>query len=279
MTKYLVTGGQGLLAPYIAAEMAQHGEVSITARACGDCPADLADLNAVDRLVREVRPDIVVHCAAMTDVDRCEREPLAADTANRIATANLVEILPQQSRLVLISTDQVYRDVAGPHAEGDVGPVNTYGASKLAGEREAIRRPDSLVIRTNLFGPSQTSGRQSLSDWMVERIRSGEPTTLFQDSLFSPLHMKSLAVVVAEMIASRLTGVFNVGSRAGMSKADFGLRIAQHLDLPVGNLLRGTASTIAGRARRPRDLRMDVQRIEARLGRPMPDLADEICKL
>ena len=225
--------------------------------------------------VRELKEESV----ALTDVDGCETGTARADGLNRKAVASIVSALPEDARLVQVSTDQVYAGDAAPYAEDDIGPINEYGRSKLAGEVEAMRFPGALVLRLNFFGPSRTPGRSSLSDWMIETLAAGTPMTLFEDSLFSPLHLETAARVTVDAARRGLTGIYNLGSRDGASKADFGLAIAQHLSLDAGQARIGQSADTPGRVRRPKDMRMDVSRIEAALGYPMPTLRSEIQRL
>jgi dTDP-4-dehydrorhamnose reductase len=277
--RWLITGATGLLAPYIIAAASDYAEVITTARAGADRDCDLSDLSAARALLEGVAPDIVVHSAGLTDVERCEREPAAALAANRDMAANLAAALPPTGRLVVISTDQVYPDTAGPHRENTTGPVNVYGKSKLAGERAALAHPRALVLRTNFFGPSRTEGRQSLSDFVVASLSQNKPVTLFDDVFFSPLHMATLAELVVTAAERELTGVFNAGSRNGMSKADFALGVARHLRLPTASATIGSSKSMPGRAPRTSDLRMDISRIEQAMGVPMPTLTREIERL
>lgn len=273
--RLLVTGATGLFAPYVLAA----GEglaVTATARHGGDFAADLCDATAVRDLIAATRPDAVIHLAAYTDVDDCEADPARAFAANALATRHLAAALPEDCRLVMISTDQVYPDRPGPHAEGTEAPVNAYGRSKLAGEWAAMTHADTCILRANLFGPSLTPGRASLSDFMAAAFAEGRPVTLFADVLFSPLRMSTLAALAVEMARGTATGAFNAGSRDGMSKADFGLAIARRMGADTGNATLAASATLVGRAPRPRDLRLNLHRIEAVLGRAMPTLAEEI---
>ena len=277
--RVLVTGATGLLGPYLAEAAAALGPVVTSGRRGGERPCDLTDGEAVAGLVKEVGPGVVLHAAAMTDVDGCQADPEMADRVNRGAVETLARCLAPAARLIMISTDQVYPDTPGPHGEGEAAPVNAYGRSKLAGERAALERNNTLVARTNLFGPSRTPARASLSDFVAERLAAGEPLTLFEDVLFSPLHMATLGALTVECAEAGLTGIFNLASREGMSKLHFGLAVAKRLGLSTASARAGLAADIGKRAPRPSDLRMDVTRIEEALGRPMPTLAEEIERL
>jgi len=277
--RYLITGATGLLGPYLLDVATDFGDAAGLARRGADYECDLLDVDDAERMMRSFEPDVVIHAVGFTDVDECERDPARADGVNRIAAENIVSAMSPEKRLVFISTDQVYPDTPGPHVEGHEGPVNTYGRSKLAGEEAALLSPGALILRTNFFGPSRTPGRKSLSDFMIERFSGREEMTLFSDAFFSPLYMKTLCEMTMCGIERKLSGVFNLGCREGGSKADFGLAVASHLELPTSSAKQGRSSDLPGRAPRVLDLRTDVSNIESALGIEMPTLQEEIEKL
>jgi len=279
MTRVLVTGATGLLGPYLADAWCRLGEVVTTSCRGGDRPCDLTDETAVARLVGDVDPDVIVHAAALTDVDACERNPEMADALNRGTVQHLAQNLSGSSSIVLVSTDQVYPDSAGPHVEDDIGPVNVYGATKRSGELVALSSDRSLVVRTNFFGASRSAGRRSLSDFVADSLARGDRITLFEDVLFSPLHVATVSEVTVELARLGVTGVVNVGSSDGGSKLEFGLAVAAHLALDTATVTAGRSSDVPGRAPRPKDLRMAVGQVEGALQSTMPRLRDEVAKL
>ena len=274
--RILVTGGAGLLAPFLVEAGQDHGRVDLTSRHDAQLPCDLANIADVTALIRTARPNAVIHCAAMTDVDSCEKDPDAAHRGNRLTSENLASALPADRQLVYISTDQVYPNVSGPHLKGTEAPVNTYGRSKLTGEQATLRHPRGIVLRTSFFGASRTPGRKSLSDFVVDSLKARKHVTLFSDVLFAPLHAKTLASLVFEIAGRGLTGIYNVASRDGFSKADFGLKVAAHFDLQTDTAAIGRSTTQSGRAIRTADLRLDPGRLEQALARKMPTLQQEI---
>ena len=277
--RWLITGATGRLGDYLAEACRRDGPVTTTSRSGGDRPCDLIDPVATGMLLREVKPDVVVHAAGLTDVDACERDPQAAFAANRDTAVNLAAHMPPSARLVFISTDQVYPDVPGPHGESDADPVNVYGRSKLDGEQATLALEGALVLRTNFFGLSRRPGRESLSDHLSRALAARAPVVLFGDILFSPLLMATLADLVLELVEKSARGVLNLGCREGLSKAAFGLAIARAKGLPIESARVGSSSELPHRAARAHDLRLDVARIEKTLGRPMPTLEEEISKL
>jgi len=279
MSGVLITGGTGLLGPYLKETARKIGPVTVSGRTSGDEICDLTVASETKTLIEKTRPDVVFHCAAMTNVDTCESNPREAMALNRHTTANIASHLPRETKLIYISTDQVYPDTLGPHHEDQTSPVNAYGETKLAGEAAALVRDNSLVLRVNFFGLSRTPNRASLSDWLITNLRARNPVTLFTDSLFSPLHLETLSQTAVDAAEHRLVGVFNLGCRNGASKCDFALMVASHLGLQTDAALQGKSTAISGRARRVLDLRMDVSRIEQKLQRQMPTLQQEVARL
>jgi dTDP-4-dehydrorhamnose reductase len=228
-------------------------------------------------IIDEATPDCIVNLAALTNVDRCEAEPNEAYLQNTRIVENLVVSLQEprvRSHLVQISTDQLY-DGLGPHQEDRVTLANYYAFSKYSAELAAAR-VSSTVLRTNFFGRSRHEDRRSFSDWIVNAVNGVDRVPVFDDIQFSPLSLESLAGFICVVLDKRVTGVFNLGSRDGMSKADFCFLIAESLGLPAENIVRTPSSQLALKAYRPKDMRMDSRRFEAAFGVSMPTLREEI---
>jgi dTDP-4-dehydrorhamnose reductase len=277
-----MTGASGLVGATLAPALRARGHAVVPlSRAVrietSGIHADLADGVAVGAALDEAAPDVIVNLAAMTNVDECERAPADAYTANTLVVENLarwVEARGSRTHLVQMSTDQVY-DGTGPHAEDRPRPINYYAFSKLGGELAAAR-VGATVLRANLFGRSRTPNRQSLSDWLVGVLRRREPARVFDDVLFSPLSLETLAHHVCEVVERRVAGLYNLGSREGFSKAEFAFRLAATLGLATDLFTRTVSTTANFAARRPLDMRMDCRRFERQFDTHLPTLDSEI---
>lgn len=275
----LLVGATGLLGPYLWKKFSPACDVLVYGNTRGERCADFTDSEQVRRVLEQERPDIVINCAAYTDVEGCENNPQKAWDMNAGIVQNIAAGLHPEALLVHISTDQVYPDTPGPHAEDAVAPVNVYGKTKLQGEAEALKHPRTLVLRTNIFGPSLSTHRVSISDFFITAFKNGTPVTLFTDAVFSPLHMATLADVCEDMIQAGHTGIFNAASGTSLSKADFALEIARLHTLDTSNVSLGKAAALAQRTPRARDLSMDTAKIASVLSFPLPTLNTEIKKL
>lgn len=278
MAKILVTGAHGLLGTILVPRLRERGHSVVTcSRHDSGINADLTDMSQAFRVLSSAMPDTIVNLAACTNVEQCEQDLQLAYTVNVKIVEHLarwIRTFAPQVRLVQLSTDQVYNG-HGPHSEDKVTLINHYAFSKYAGELAALS-VGAMVIRTNFVGASRSAARQSLSDWVVSTLRAGQDMTVFEDILFSPLSMDTLSSILSELVGCPSEGVFNLGSREGMSKADFAYTLAQSLDLSTAHMRRGSVDRQASDVRRPGDMRMDVRFFEKSFGIELPTLRREI---
>jgi dTDP-4-dehydrorhamnose reductase len=277
--RVLVLGASGLLGGTLVPFLRDAGHSVTTHARSGkaDVTADISDADQIATAFRAVKPEVIVNLVALTDVDACERDPREAFRLNVRTVSNLVAWMQTQGspiHLIHVSTDQVY-DGPGPHSEPDVSPSNYYGYSKYAAELVAATVP-CTVVRTNFFGPSRCPGRRTLSDWIVGSLRDGRRISVFTDVQFSPLALATLSGFMERMVRGRVPGTFNVGSRDGMSKADFAFALARGVGLPDALMTRATSDTLDLTAYRPSDMRMDCTLFETTFGVRVPTLAEEI---
>lgn len=280
MAHVLVIGSTGLLGTTLAPILATsgHNVVYHGFSSAAQEKVNLCDFEQTSALVTRVKPDCIINLAALTNVDQCEREPHRAYLLNVATVANVTRAIREQApqcHLVQISTDHVY-DGIGPHTEAAITVTNTYAFSKVAAELVAAGVP-STILRTSFFGRSRCAGRTSFSDWIVHTLRKGMPINVFDDILFSPLNIKTLAAMIELVVCQRPIGLYNLGTRDGMSKAAFAFAVAETMSLPTTHISRTLSSTsMALDAYRPKDMRMDCSLFERTMGLRLPTLIDQI---
>jgi len=278
----LVTGATGLLGPPLVRHLRKAGFCVLSAgfKKQADVNFDIRDSAETARQLKAADPDIVVHLAAETSVDRCEEKPELAYDLNVRPVENLVQAISgSRTHLINLSTDQLY-DGPGPHPESSARPRNVYASSKYFAELAAAR-VQATNLRVNFFGKSETPGRSSLSDWILIELRAGKSINGFTDILFSPLSIPTLSRLIEVAAVRKLPGTFNLGSREGHSKSDFAFQLAEDFGLPL-NLIRRAESASAStslRAYRPKDMRMDVSLFERSFNTSLPTLSEEIHSL
>ena len=275
----LIIGGTGLLGPYFVDEFSKFSKVITCGKSKGDFVFDLTNIDHMKFIIKKTSPKLIINLAGYTNVEACEKNEKEAYSINVNIPKNIVNSIKLDTYFIHISTDQVYPNGKGDFKETDSSPFNIYGKTKFIGEQESLKHQKSLVLRTNFFGLSRTEDRKSLSDFFEDAFRKQIPINMFSDMIFSPLHMTTLAQIARECYEISLQGLFNVGSREGLSKADFGLKIGKHFGLSTKNATIIKSSDILNRAPRALNLTMDVEKIETALGKKMPKLINEIQKL
>jgi dTDP-4-dehydrorhamnose reductase len=240
--------------------------------------ADLDTPEATSGLLDSVRPDWVLNCAALADVDGCERDPAAARRINTdMARTLAASCRAAGARLLHISTDSVFDGKRGNYSEKDEpSPINVYARTKLDGERAVAEEfPDALIVRTNFFGISPGE-RTGLADWVIKELTAGNRVPGFTDVVFAPLLANDLARVLFAMMDSGLSGLYHLGSSTRVSKFDFVALLARSLGLDEKLVQPARISDGALRAARPRDTSLCSARAESALGQRMASVESSI---
>ncbi len=278
-SRALVTGACGLLGAHLVELLSRQHRVTGTDRHpwWGDRPAavvpgDLTDAAFVRKFVRDTAPDLLLHCAAMTDVEGCEQAPSRARAVNVEATRRLAQEAGKECLFVYISTDAVFSGEKPFWREEDPAePLSVYARSKLEGEKAARETaPRRLMIRTNFYGWG--SGRKAtFGEWMYSSLKEGRPITLFGDVYFSPIDVSDLAERIGLLIALGKTGLFHLGGADRVSKAEFGLKMAERAGFPSGRAKIGSVERSPLRAPRAKDTSLDSSRFRRETGAALPD--------
>jgi dTDP-4-dehydrorhamnose reductase len=214
-----VTGGKGQLGRQVRRAFAEAGWHILDPLL--DRPAhDIADLAIADTIAA-LQPDLVVHCAAMTDVDGCARDPDAALRVNALGTRNVaLGARRAGAALVAISTNEVFSGAGDtPYDEwSPLEPINPYGRSKAIGEtfvRQLV--PESYIVRTAwLFGP----GGNNFVTKMIARAKAG-PLRVVADEVGSPTYAPDLADALVALVRSGAYGTYHLVNEGVASRLEF----------------------------------------------------------
>lgn len=220
--RILMTGARGQLGHELARGLT--GDTLILA---DHLAYDLTE-PAVGHKIAEQRPDVIIHAAAFTNVDGCERDPNTAFQVNARGTRRVAEGAARTgARLVYVSTDYVFDGgQTRPYVETDpVHPLNMYGWSKLLGEQEAQDAcPDALIVRTSwLYG---VHGKNFVKT-ILQLAANQSEIRVVNDQRGSPTYARHLAGMIGELIRRNVCGVIHVGGEGACSWYDFATAILQ----------------------------------------------------
>jgi len=276
----LITGASGLLGSSLAPHLKSQGRTILTH--AHSKPADfienLTEEKKTFKLLDHTKPKIIINLIGLTDVERCQNNPHEAYLLNTKSVENISQWIIRKNpscHLIQISTDQVY-DGPGLHTEQQVTITNFYAFSKYAGELAAAQVP-STIIRTNFVGRSKTDYRESFTDWALKTLKSQKQINVFKDIYFNPLSLTKLVEIIDLVIQRKPLGIFNIGSRNGMSKSDFVFAFAKILDIPTQAIRRINSSEASFlKTYRPKNMLMNCSHFENTMGITMPNLKDVI---
>lgn len=287
MKSLLVTGGSGLLGSAVVRHAVGRFEVlstyhknPISLEGAKFIHADL--LNEKDLGTLSIaKPEIIVHCAALTNVDYCESHPNQAYAQNVQASINVAKMAQSLgSYLIQISTDGVFNGEKGFYSEDDSpDPINSYGKSKLDAERRVSKTYDHCcIVRTNIFGWNPTA-RKSMAEWMINVLSTGQVLSAFKDVVISPVLVNDLAEILFELCRLEHEGTIHVGSGDSCSKLQFAYALAEVFKFDQRNIKPISVDELHLEARRPKNTSLNVLRISSLLEREMPSVLDGIRKM
>ena len=279
--RILVTGANGLLGQKVVYRLLHEPGVGLIATARGACrlvqqqgytyiPLDVEDAHEVMRVVRDVRPESIIHTAAMTNVDACETDCEACDRANIIAVRNVIRAAEAVgAHVVHLSTDFIFDGAAGPYDESAVpAPLSHYGRSKLLGEHEVISgRATWAILRTILvYGVVDNASRGNIVLWAKQALEKGEPINVVDDQWRSPTLAEDLADACAQAAMRRAQGVYHVSGRDMLCVIDIVREVADFYGLDKGLIRPVSSSTLNQPARRPPRTGFIITKAEHDLG-------------
>lgn len=227
-----VTGGSGYLGHELHAALTGRGlDFEALGRAEGLDLARPFDIDGVveARFAAAQAEPLLIHAAAWSRQDACEREPENAFRANAEASGVLASLVAQfGGRMVYVSTDLVFDGEDAPYDETSTPlPISVYGRSKLLGERYVRSHARNLIVRIPLlFGPS-FDGRRGASDSLLHAVSEGREFGLFTDEWRTPLDVRVAAARIVDLAITDVSGVRHLPGDARWSRYDFGLHCLQ----------------------------------------------------
>jgi dTDP-4-dehydrorhamnose reductase len=273
----LILGATGMAGrPLVETGKRRGYRVVGASRAGSDVALDISDTNALQALVRDLRPDLIINTVADVVVGRCEENPGQAWCVNARPVAFLADLAREiEARLVHISTDHFFSG-HGRTRHDEQAPVtllNEYARTKFAAEGLAMTWSNSVVVRTNIVGLRPGRG-DSFAEWCLDVIRHDLEATLFDDQFVSCIDVWSFSEFVFDLAETNFCGLVNVASRDVFSKAEFASALAKAEGKTMTRAKVGSVGIQT--TRRPDSLGLDVSLAENIIGRAMPSLADVV---
>ncbi|MCK5683724.1 dTDP-4-dehydrorhamnose reductase [bacterium] len=220
---------------------------------------DVQEREKILQICNKVKPDVIIHTAAITDVDLCEQEHELAVNINLEGTVNILNYAEESGcKLVFISTDYVFDGQKGNYIETDeTEPINFYGQNKLETEniiKETIE--NYLIIRTSsLYGIADNIQNNFLL-WILKKLKKDEKVPLFIDQIVNPTLTDNLASNIFELISAEATGIYHLAGNDSMSRYEFGELVCEVFNYDKILLEKVSLSDFDFAAKRPKNSSM-----------------------
>jgi dTDP-4-dehydrorhamnose reductase len=279
--KLLITGASGLYGSKLA-ELTTARNYAVYSGYSRDQTAfgvpthfDVSDKSRVEEVFRKVNPDVVVHAAALTDVDKCEISRELAWKINVEGTRNISEsVKASHAFLVYISTDYVFNGETGQYKETDrTDPINYYGLTKLKAEELVKDLVDEYCVAraSVIYGSAPAAGKVNFALWVLSKLERNEQVKIVTDQWNSPTLNTNMAEMTLEIIERKLTGTFHLSGATRINRYDFAKKIAENFNLSQNLINPTTSAEFSWAAKRPRDSSLDTTKAQQTLkNKPLP---------
>ena len=265
--KVLITGSAGLLGMKLENIFKENGHIVYGIDSANKTDnnnhfyLDIIHKQKIENLFKKIKPDIILHTAAYTDVDGCEKDKKVAYSINVIGTKNLAESAEGiGAKFVYVSTDYVFNGEKGLYKENDAtDPIDYYGLTKLEGEIVVTRTCSNYIItRTSvIYG----SNKNNFVTWAINMLKNGEQINIVTDQFVSPTLNIDLSEQLLELIECDESGVFHTSGRERISRFDFVKLVAGVFGFENSLINPVEMNDMKWLAVRPRDSSLDISKI------------------
>ncbi len=275
MKKILITGASGMLGRRLTGKLSDLFDVlALSKDKKTPLSLDITNKDAVHNILKSFKPDIVVNCAAFTNVDKSETEKSLVRDVNVKGIENIIKSLPLKSKIIHISTDYVFNGQSGDYKEDDMkSPVNYYGKTKLESENVLIgSNCNYLIIRPNvLYSGDNTPFSTSLDSfkpaqhflsWLISALSNDKKVKVVNDQISNPVYVPDLVDIIITSILVDYTGICHYGSEDIISRYDFAIKACNIFGLDSSKISPINSGELKQVALRPKKTSLNCQKIE-----------------
>tara|TARA_B110000027_G_scaffold132656_1_gene159303 strand:+ start:1182 stop:2075 length:894 start_codon:yes stop_codon:yes gene_type:complete len=281
MIKILILGSSGILGKYLYKKLKSNNKINLFHTGIKKRKLDATNKKQLETLINNTKPNLIINTIGLTNVDECENNSKISKQINFGIIDNIFKFKKKNNlnfNLIHVSTDHLYdgENTIKNKETSRIYTVNNYSKHKRMAEIVCLKN-DALIFRTNFFGKS-VSKNISFSDWVVIAFKSQKKIYLFDDVYFNPLRIDTIVKVLTKIIKKKqytIKGIYNLGSRDGISKKKFAILFAKKLkifnnkyeDININNLLK---------VKRPLNMLMNVKKFEKKFDMKLPLIKLEI---
>ncbi len=265
MKRILITGASGMLGATLVNKFKNKYNIFATGNSFFDkqhsqyMKFDLSS-ESYKKLFDWSNPDIIIHCAALTNGNYCEENPKKAFLINGHSMSKIIKFSKKNTKIIYISSDAVFCSNVHMASEDELtSPENIYGKSKELGEKLLVEsNKNYYIIRTTVVGKNINNNKQSFVDWIIKSSKANIKITLFDDVLFTPISTLDLASEIDYLITSNIKkGIYHISGKTVLTKYDFAKKLLNSMNYSSQNISKGKITNFTKRAKRSNDQTLD----------------------
>ena len=224
---------------------------------------DITDIESIQNIIKTESPNIIINCAAITNVDECERNRKIAYDVNVGGVKNLVKACSKNVKIIQISTDYVFDGAKGPYDENDpTYPINYYGRSKLEAENFLKGSlVDYTIIRASVLYGSQLNEKPNFFTWVYNSLKSNTPINAVTDQVSNPVWLQTFIDTILNAIIYKVIGIYHLGSDDYLSRYEFAVLIAKTFNLNQDLINPVDSKSVPFLANRPQNSGLKTDKI------------------
>lgn len=273
--KILITGMASLLGSYLARQLGEHHTlfgtyhkllppINLKKYYSNTYQFSITDISDVSKIIKKINPDVVIHLAALSNIDFCEKNERQAYSINVNGTKVLLKALANtKAHLLFLSSNAIfdgknpqYTERSKPH------PLNIYGKTKTIGEKlvQETSLMQTIIRCTSMFGWVAKGIRNNDVTYYLERLKDSKPLYLVNDRFFNPVYAKFVAEVIKKIIDEKTTGILHVAGKDRVTRYLFVQNLVRHFNIKnAPRLIPVTSAYFAKLAMRPPDGTLSIE--------------------
>jgi dTDP-4-dehydrorhamnose reductase len=272
----IVTGAAGLIGQYLV-KTASRWAPGWAVQGLSRAELELTDTPNLEARIHALKPDLLIHCAALSRTKDCEQDPEQARRINVEVTAHLAQ-LSRDIPFIFLSSGEVFDGKTGWYGEADEpNPINVYGQTKLGAEQAVLQNPRHTVIRIVLTAGTSERGDRSFVEEMCRTAKAGKDVTLYADEFRCPLPAGVIARAVWELTDRKQPGLYHLGGSERLSRWEIGETLLPWCPELKGRLVKGSAQDHLW-SPRPADLSLRCDKIQRLLSFRIPGFRQWLAK-
>tara|TARA_B100000686_G_C16613283_1_gene875003 strand:+ start:20 stop:880 length:861 start_codon:yes stop_codon:yes gene_type:complete len=268
MIKIMITGASGMLGTHLCLELQSNFQLYPFVKTESNIfnKMNINNIDEVSSNINTIKPDVIINCAAYTNVDNAEENKSEARNVNVLGLLNIIKSSSKNTKIIHISTDYVFDGDKGSYLENDIkNPLNYYGKTKLEAENYLIgSNLNYLIIRPNVLY-TYGLGYMNFFSWVLSSLNKNKKINVASDQISNPVFIPDLVSLIRDSILVDYSGICHFGSEDVLSRYDFAVKISEIFKLNKGLIKSVETAKLKQKALRPLNTSLNCSKVESDL--------------